>query len=55
MLEKRFELLSRGCPKEYRGNSRALQTQNFSYTDPFLLDRLLEIEGKCYLFHSLPT
>ena len=24
-----------------------------SYTDPFLLDRLLEIEGKCYLFHTL--
>ena len=41
--------------KRNRGNSLALQTQNFSYTDPFLLDRLLEIEGKCYLFHTLPT
>ena len=41
--------------KKNRGNSLALQTQNFSYTDPFLLDRLLEIEGKCYLFHTLPT
>ena len=30
--------------KRNRGNSLALQTQNFSYTDPFLLDRLLEIE-----------
>ena len=41
--------------KRNRSNSLALQTQNFSYTDLFLLDRLLEIEGKCYLFHSLPT
>ena len=54
MLEKRFELLSRDV-KRNRGNSLALQTQNFSYADPFLLDRLLEIEGKCYLFHTLPT
>ena len=29
-----------------------LQTQNFTYTDPFLLDMLLEIEGKCYLIHN---
>ena len=48
MLEKRFELLSRGCQRN-RGNSLAVQAQNFSYTDPFVLDRLLEIEGKCYL------
>ena len=30
----------------------ALQTQNFSYTDPFLLDRLLEFEEKCTSPHS---
>ena len=53
MFEK-FELLSGGV-KRSRGNSLALQTQNFSYADPFLLDRLLEIERKCYLFHTLPT
>ena len=39
--------------KRNKCNSLALQIQNFSYTDPFQLDRLLEIEGKCYLFtHS---
>ena len=26
-----------------------------TYTDLFLLDRLLENEGKCYHFHTLPT
>ena len=30
----------------------ALQTQNFSYTDLFLLDRLLEFEEKCTSPHS---
>ena len=32
----------------------ALQTQNFFYTDTFLLDRLLEIEAKCDLLHTMP-
>ena len=41
--------------KRNRGKCLALQTQNISYTDPFLLDGLLEIEGKYYLFHTLPT
>ena len=32
----------------------ALQTHNLSYTQ-FQIDKLLEIEAKCYLLHTLPT
>ena len=45
LLENMFELLSEDV-KRNRSNSLALVTHKFSYTDPFLLYMLLEIEGK---------
>ena len=54
MLEKRFELLWRML-KGIEVIVWHYTDQNFSYTIPFLLDRLLEIEWKYYLFHTLPT
>ena len=45
MLEKEFQFCYGRMLKGIEVyNSLALQTQNFSYTDPFLFDRILEIE-----------
>ena len=53
-IEKRFAIscYRKDVKKEWV-NFCALQTQNLSYTIP-QIGRLLELEMKCYLFHTLP-